>query len=175
MSAPEATIYTYGLYNPAPVIPYTIHATALHAGYLVKMSTTAGRMDFTSTCTDVPQGYIIKSTVPPTMQEMVNMTGATMGLEDQFIGVQALIPGQEAYLMACTTDAFAVGDYVCPTTSTAASLNGLVVPRNATNKAFATCAIGVTLVARAANFSTVTPVKVRIMAPLYLASGEVPT
>jgi len=175
MAAPEATIYTYGLYNPAPAIAYTIHATALHAGYLVKMSTTAGMMSFTSACTDIPQGYIIKSTVPPTMQEIVNMTGATMGLEDQYIGVQALIPGQEAYLMACTTTAFAVGDYVCPTTSSAASMNGLIVPRTAANSAFATCVIGVTLVARAANFSTVTPVKVRIIAPMYLATTEVPT
>jgi hypothetical protein len=175
MAAPEATIYTYGLYNPAPAIAYTIHATALHAGYLVKKSTTAGQMILTTACTDIPQGYLIKSTVPPTMQEIVNMTGATMGLEDQFIGVQALIPGQEAYLMACTTDAITIGDYVSATTYSPASLNGTVVPRTATNKAFATCLIGVALEARAANFSTVTPMKVRIMAPVYVESGEVPT
>jgi len=175
MAAPEATIYNYGLSNPAPAIAYVIHATALHGGFLVKKSTTAGQMILTTACTDVPQGYLIKSTVPPTMQEMVNMTGATIGLEDQLIGVQALIPGQEAYLMACTTTAFTIGDYVGPTTYTSASLNGTIVPRTAANSTFAQCIIGVALEARAANFSTITPVKVKIIAPIYLATTELPT
>jgi len=175
MAAPEATIYNYGLSNPAPAIAYVIHATSIHGGYLVKMSTTANMMSFTAAGTDIPQGYIIKSTVPPTMQEMVNMTGATMGLEDQLIGVQALIPGQEAYLMSCTSNAITIGDYVGPTTCTSASLNGIIVPRIAANCTFAQCIIGVALEARAANQSTVTPVKVKIMAPMYLASGVLPT
>lgn len=172
MSAPEATISEFGLSNPAQGISYTISNAFSYPGYVVKVSTTAGTFSGTSAVTDAPAGYTIKSCVPATMQCIVNVSEGS-AQTNQFIGVQALIPGQEAYLMLGATAAIAVGDFIAPS-----STAGVVCPRSAGGIATAPCVV----FARAleakdaqAGATAGTTIKVRIMNPIYLGSGETPS
>jgi NADPH-dependent curcumin reductase CurA len=135
MAAPEATIANYGLANPAQAINKVISNAFAYPGYVVKVSTTAGTFSGTSAVTDVPAGYTIKSCVPATMQAMVNVTeGAAQ--TNQLIGVQGLIPGQEAYLMLGATAAIAVGDLIAPS-----SAAGCVCPRSSSGLASDACIV----------------------------------
>lgn len=174
MSAPEATITSRGLYNPAPVIAKTIVDACDYAGYLVHVSATAGSFDCCDAVTDVPVGYTVKSTVPATMQSMVNWTNGT-AQANQLIGVQALIPGQEAYLMmGPTLTTVPVGTYCGPSSS-----DGMLCPRTSAAACTYTAVIMcVTLEATGSVLTAATVgsvVKVRIISPMYLTTGEVPT
>lgn len=174
MAAPEATIYSYGLSNPAPAISFTISDALQYPGYLVHVTSTAGTLDATDAFTDVPCGYTIKSCVPATMQAM--STGYVDGTAqtNQFIGVQALIPGQEAYLMLGATVAVPCGTYCGPTTQ-----DGMLCPRIATGSlpdAAVICCV--TLEAKGPTLTAATVgslVKVRIISPMYLSAGVCPT
>ena len=174
MAAPEATIYTRGLSNPAPAISYTISDDLAYAGYLVHVTTTAGSFDATDAVTELPVGYTIKSTVPATMQ--AGVAGGTDGtaLANQFIGVQALIPGQEAYLMLGATIAVTVGDYLGPS-----SEEGVLAPRTSSGtlpSAAVICCQALESKGPTATAATVgSIIKVTIIAPMYLAAGACPT
>lgn len=161
MAAPEATINQYGLSNPAPVISYTISNAFGYPGYVVKVSTSSGTMNGTTALTDVPAGYTVKDTIPATMQLMVNVVEGS-AQANQFIGVQALIPGQEAYLMLCgATGAIAIGDFIAPTATA-----GCVTKRPDTENCVV---IARALEAKDANATGT--IRVKIMAPFYAASG----
>jgi hypothetical protein len=165
MAAPEATIAAYGLENPAQAISYTIVEAYALPGYIVKVGTTKDQMTGCSAATNVPDGYIIKSTVPATMQAIVNLEeGSAQTL--QFVGVQALIPGQVAYLQlaACTTAVTAIGDML-----QASTIQGCITPRNAASVAI-TLAAGVVFCKALETKGALaynTPIKVRIVNPVY--------
>lgn len=164
MAAPEATIVSYGLENPAQAIAYTIVEAYAKPGYVVRVYTTDGQMTGTTAATQIPDGYIIKSTVPPTAQAMVNITeGDAQTL--QFIGVQALIPGQIAYLqLAAATATVAIGDLLGPTTT-----QGCVAPRSATGYVGAGVAFAKAL--EAVTTGTGGTIRCRIISPIYLGAG----
>jgi len=175
MAAPEATIPNYGLYNPAPAIAYTIVDACTHAGYLVHVTSTAGSLDCTDAVTDIPCGFVIKSTVPPTMQAM--STGYSDGAAQagQFVGVHALIPGQEVYLMFGPTIAVPCGTYCGPS-----AVDGMLHPRIAAAGLVDTAAVimCVTMEAKGPTATAATvgsAVKVKILSPMYLLQGEAPT
>jgi hypothetical protein len=162
--ATEATIISYGLENPAQAIAYTILEAYATPGYVVKVHTVSGQMTGTNAITDIPDGYIIKSTVPATMQAIVNsVEGDAQTL--QFIGVQALIPGQIAYLqLAAATVAVAIGDLLGPTVT-----QGCVSPRSATGVRGAGIAIAKALEAKdAAAGGTI---RCRIIPTMYFGAG----
>lgn len=166
MAAPEATISQYGLTNPAPAISFTIADAFSYPGYVVKVSTTAGTFVGASAVTDVPAGYTIKSCVPATMQSIVNVSEGSAQTE-QFIGVQALIPGQEAYLMLGATAAITAGDFLGPS-----STAGVVATRGKAGDA-AGVVFAQALEAKDANAGTTagTTIKCRIITPMYIAAG----
>jgi len=164
MAAPEATIAAYGLENPAQAIAYTIVEAYTQPGYVVKVYTTANQMTGISALTDIPDGYIIKSTVPATAQAIVNLVEGS-ALPGQFIGVQALIPGQIAYLqIAAATATVAIGDLLGPTTT-----QGCVAPRSATGARGAGVAFAKAL--EAVTAGTGGTIKCRIIAPMYFGAG----
>lgn len=164
--ATEATIIQYGLENPAQAISFTIVEAYATPGYLVKVHTTAGQMTGTAAVTDCPDGYTILSTVPATSQAIVNLVEGD-ALPGQFIGVQAPIPGQIAYLhLAPATVAVTIGNFLGPTTS-----QGMVSPRNATGTVAAGWAIAKALEAKDANAGAGAMIKCRIISPVYLPAG----
>lgn len=172
MAAPEGTIAQYGLYNPAPVISYKISNALSYPGYVVKVSTTAGTFDATSAVTDVPAGYTIVDTIPATMQLMVNVVEGS-AQANQTIGVQALIPGQEAYLMLGATVAVAVGDFMGASTTA-----GVIQPRNATGSLGSAGVVFCrALEAKDAQAGATagTSIKVKIISPIYCDAGVCPT
>lgn len=173
MAAPEATIYNHGLYNPAQAIAYTVVDACDYAGYLVHVTSTAGSVDCTDAITDFPCGYTIKSTVPPTMQSMINWEEGD-ALTNQFIGVQALVPGQEAYLMLGATIAVPCGSYCGPS-----SEDGMLAPRIAGGTIGSAAVIMcVTMEAKGPTATAATVgsvVKVKILNPMYLEVSECPT
>jgi len=162
--ATEASIVSYGLENPAQAIAYTIKEAYAYPGYIVKVYTTAGQMTGTSAVTDIPDGYTIKSTVPATMQAIVNLTEGTEQTL-QFIGVQALIPGQIAYLqLSAATAAISVGDLLGPSTT-----QGTVCPRSSTGVRAAGVAFAKALEAKDANATGT--IKCRIIPTMYFGVG----
>ena len=168
MAAPDATITRYGLANGAQSISKTISNAFAYPGYVVKVSTTAGTFDGTTAVTDVPSGYTTKSCVPATAQCMVNVTEGS-ALTNQFIGVQALIPGQEAYLMLGATAAVVCGDFMAPSTSA-----GVICPRTATGLASDACVV----FCRALEAKVTQAggsIRVRIISPIYVGAGVTPT
>jgi hypothetical protein len=174
MAAPEATIPNYGMYNPAPAIAYTIVDACTHAGYLMHVTSTAGSLDCTDALTDFPCGFIVKSTVPPTQQAMSTGYADGTALAGQFIGVQALIPGQEVYLMLGATIAVPCGSYCGPS-----SEDGMLSPRIAAGSigsAAVICCVTMEAKGPTATAATVgSAVKVKVLNPMYLAVNEVPT
>jgi len=174
MAAPEATIPNYGMYNPAPAIAYTIVDACTHAGYLMHVTSTAGSVDSTDAFTDVPCGFIIKSTVPPTQQAMSTGYADGTALAGQFIGVQALIPGQEVYLLLGATVAVPCGTYCGPSTQ-----DGMLSPRISTGSlpdAAVICCVTMEAKGPTATAATVgSAVKVKIISPMYLGAGVCPT
>lgn len=164
--ATEATITQYGLENPAQAQSFTIVEAYSTPGYIVKVYTTEGQMTGCNTVTSIPDGYTILSTVPATSQAIVNLVEGS-ALPGQYIGVQALIPGQTAYLhLAPATVAVAIGDLIGPTTT-----QGCVSPRNATGLTSAGIAFAKALEQKGANAGAGAMIKVRIIAPVYLAAG----
>lgn len=174
MAAPEATIISYGLVNPAPVIAKTILQAAALPGMLVHVSPTPGSFDFTDSVTDYPVGYTVKSTVPPTMQAIVAGGSDGTAQTGQFIGVQALIPGNEAYLLMGATIAVTCGDFLGPSAS-----QGVLSPRTAAGtlaSAGIACCIALENFGPTATAATVgSAIRVRIIAPIYLGAGVGPT
>lgn len=164
MAAPEGTINSYGLENPAQAIAFTIVEAYSLPGYVVKVHTSAGQMTGINALTDIPDGYIIKSTVPPTAQAIVNLVeGAAQA--GQFIGVQALIPGQIAYLqIAAATATVAIGDLLGPTTT-----QGCVAPRSATGARGAGVAFAKAL--EAVTAGTGGTIRCRIIPTMYFGAG----
>lgn len=172
MAAPEATITQYGLANPAQGIAYTLKEACTYPAYIFKVDTTAGQMTKTTAATDIPDGYNMKTTVPAYLQAMVQYTEGS-AVAGVFSGIQALIPGQEAYLMLGATAAIAVGDLIAPSTTA-----GVVMPRSAAGFASGACVVfAKALEAKLtqAGATAGTAIKVRIISPMYLGAAELPT
>jgi len=168
MSAPEGTVNEAGLSNPAQGIGYILVEAVTQAGYIWKVSTVAGSMNKTTAIVDCPIGYNMKSSVPAYLQEMVQLVeGAAVA--GAYLGIQALIPGQEAYLQLDATAAtVAIGDSIMPATATP----GKVQPRNSFTSSGACVIFAKALEAKVANAGVGT-IRVRIVNPMYLPTGVV--
>jgi len=169
MAAPEATITEYGLANGTQAITKVISNAFSTPGYVVKVSTTAGTFSGTSAITDVPDGYTIKSCIPATAQLMVNTVEGS-AQANQSIGVQAMIPGQEAYLLLGATAAVTAGDFMA-----ASATAGKIIPRSA---AAGNTDLAAVVFARALESKLTQAggtIRVRFISPIYLATTEVVT
>jgi hypothetical protein len=167
MSAPEGTITEGGLSNPAQGISYTLVEAVDAPGYMFKVSATAGSMNKTTAIGDCPSGYNIKSSVPAYLQAMVQLVEGA-AVTGAFLGIQALVPGQEAYLQLDATAAtIAAGDFITCAASTQTA--GKVQPRNTYTSSGACYVFARALEAKAANAGGT--VKVKIMSPSYLPTG----
>jgi len=153
-----------GLSNPSESISYIEKTAVDDAGFVVKAATTAGYVDVTGAVTDYPIGYTVRDTTTP-----ANVQSGGDPSANTRVSIQALIPGQEAYLqLAASNSAIAVGDKI------AAGANGQV-DKAATS---ATFIMAIALEAKDAT-TGVTPltgttttnvtIKVRIIPPYYLA------
>jgi hypothetical protein len=169
--APEGTLYDYGLCNGAPVQNFTITDAFGYPGYTVKLGSTAKIMVGTTGPLDVPDGYTVRSSVPATAQIIVNMTEGS-AVASQEIGVQALIPGQTAYIqLAGASTAISIDDFMqCAATA------GTIQPRSAAAVAIKAAAGVVFCKSMEAKDASATgALKVRIISAIYCPATVVPT